>query len=256
VGGRLEAKVAIVTGGAVGIGYATCRLFAHEGAAVCVVDRDGRGSEACAREILEAGGRALAIQGDVTKLEEVQATVESCERVLGPVRILVNNAGVIGRGTVETTDEAEWHRVLETNLTGVYLMAKAAIPSLRRAGGGSIINVSSAAGLAGWYDQAAYDASKGGVVNLSRSMALDFAAEGIRVNCLVPAHVTTPMSSNFVAQGGEEARRARQRTIDQIPLGRFSQPEEIAYGALFLASDESSYVTGSCLIVDGGYLAR
>jgi NAD(P)-dependent dehydrogenase (short-subunit alcohol dehydrogenase family) len=119
-----------------------------------------------------------------------------------------------------------------------------------------IVIVSSAAGLAGWYDQAAYDASKGGVVNLTRSMALDFARDAIRANCLVPAHVTTPMSDAFVAQGGDEARRLRERTIERIPLGRFSRPEEIAYAALFLASDESSYVTGSCLVIDGGYLAH
>jgi NAD(P)-dependent dehydrogenase (short-subunit alcohol dehydrogenase family) len=170
--------------------------------------------------------------------------------------VLVNNAGVIGSGTVETTDEAEWHRVVSVNLTGVYLVSKAAIPALRQRGGGAIVNVSSAAGLAAWYDQAAYDASKGAVVNLTRSMALDFASAGIRVNCLVPAHVVTPMSENFIRAGGAEAAYRRERVLEAIPLGRFSEPEEIAAGALFLASDEASYATGSCLVLDGGYLAR
>jgi NAD(P)-dependent dehydrogenase (short-subunit alcohol dehydrogenase family) len=256
VSGRLAGKSVIVTGGGAGIGRAMCLLFAQEGASVGVLDLDTSAAEACVREIADAGSRAVQLTADVSQPSDTEAAVAVCERAFGPLHVLVNNAGVIGRGTAETTALPEWHRVLETNLTGVYLMAKAAIPSIRRAGGGSIINVSSAAGLAGWYDQAAYDASKGGVVNLSRSMALDFALEGIRVNCLVPAHVTTPMSENFLAQGGDPARRARERTIERIPLGRFSRPEEIAYAALFLASDESSYVTGSCLVVDGGYLAH
>lgn len=255
--GRLAGKVAIVTGGAVGIGAATARMFAAEGCAVGVLDSDGDGAEARAEELRKEGRQALALRTDITSLDATAQAVAEAERELGGLDVLVNNAGVIGRGTVETTDEAEWHRVLDVNLTGIFLMSKAAIPALRRRGGGSIVNVSSAAGLAGWYDQAAYDASKGGVVNLTRSMALDFALENIRVNCLVPAHVVTPMSENFTASGDEDARRvARERLLAAIPLGRLSRPEEIACGALFLASDEASYVTGSTLVVDGGYLAK
>jgi NAD(P)-dependent dehydrogenase (short-subunit alcohol dehydrogenase family) len=253
---RLAGKVAIVTGGAVGIGQATCRLFAREGCAVGVLDVDGAAARACVDEIESAGGRAVALERDVTVLDDANAAVATIEEAFGGLDVLVNNAGVIGRGTVESTDEAEWHRVIGVNLTGVYLMSKAAVPALRRRGGGSVINVSSAAGLAAWYDQAAYDASKGGVVNLTRSMAIDLAQDGIRANCLVPAHVVTPMSENFIAAGGAEARAARERTLAAIPMGRFCQPEEIAQGALFLASDESSYATGSTLVLDGGYLAR
>jgi NAD(P)-dependent dehydrogenase (short-subunit alcohol dehydrogenase family) len=253
---RLDGKVAIITGAAVGIGEATARLFAAEGCAVAVVDLDARGAETCAEQLRARGGQACAVIADVSSAESVQQAVEATEREFGGLNIVVNNAGVIGRGTAETTDDKEWHRVLDVNLTGVFRMSRAAIPAIRRRGGGAIVNVSSAAGLAGWYDQAAYDASKGGVVNLTRSMGLDFALEGIRVNCLVPAHVVTPMSETFIAKGGEEAQRARERTLSNIPMGRFSTPEEIAYGALFLASDEASYVTGTTLVVDGGYLAH
>jgi NAD(P)-dependent dehydrogenase (short-subunit alcohol dehydrogenase family) len=256
VSGRLQDKVALITGGALVIGHATCLLFAREGAAVAALDRDAAGVRACAAEIAELGGRAIGLEADVTQSRDTEQAVAACEDRLGGVDILINNAGVIGGGTVETTPEAEWHRILNINLTGVYLMSKATIPALRRRGSGSIINVSSAAGLAGWYDQAAYDASKGGVVNLTRSMALDFAREGIRVNCLVPAHVTTPMSQNFQAASSAEGATFRAQVLSAIPMGRFSTPDEIAYAALFLASSESSYVTGSMLVVDGGYLAR
>ncbi len=252
---RLEGKVALITGAAVGIGRATAELFAREGAAVGAFDRDPDGARECAQAIVDAGGAAVALPGDVTVFGDVEKAVAACENAFGGLDIVMNNAGVLGSGTVESTDEAEWHRVIGINLTGVYLVSKAAIPALRRRGGGSIINVSSAAGLAGWFDQAAYDASKGGVVNLTRSMALDFAPDGIRVNCLVPAHVVTPMSDAVLA-GSPEGRARRQRMIDLQPIGRFGEPIEIAYGALFLASDESRYMTGSPMIMDGGYLAR
>lgn len=253
---RLEGKTALVTGGAVGIGRATCLLFAKEGARVAVLDCDANEARACRDEIRRAGGRALTIEADVTVLDQTQAAVEAVQNEFGGLDVLVNNAGVIGSGTVETVDETEWDRVVSVNLTGVFLMSKVAIPAMRARGGGSIVNVSSAAGLAAWYDQAAYDAAKGGVVNLTRSMALDFARDGIRVNCLVPAHVVTPMSENFIRAEGEQAAYRREKVLESIPLGRFSEPEEIASGALFLASDEASYATGSCLVLDGGYLAR
>ena len=253
---RLDRKTALVTGGAVGIGRATCLLFAREGARVAVLDRDADGTRACVDEITRAGGRALAIEADVTALDQAHAAVEAVQKELGGLDVLVNNAGVIGSGTVETVDEAEWHRVVAVNLTGVFLMSKAAIPAIRARGGGSIVNVSSAAGLAAWYDQAAYDAAKGGVVNLTRSMALDFARDQIRVNCLVPAarrHADVgELHPSRRGAGGLPAREG----LESIPLGRFSAPEEIASGALFLASDEASYATGSCLVLDGGYLAR
>ena len=157
--GRLAGKVAIVTGGAVGIGRATCCVFAAQGAEVGVLDVDGEAARLAAEAIEADGGRALALEADVTRLDDAREAARRIEEAFGALDVLVNNAGVIGSGTVETTEEAEWHRVVSVNLTGVFLMSKAAIPALRRRGGGSIVNVSSAAGLAAWYDQAAYDAS-------------------------------------------------------------------------------------------------
>ncbi len=250
--GRLEDRVALVTGGAVGIGAAICELFTQEGAKVGVVDADADGARAIADRL---GDDVVAIVADVTDLDGMATAVAGLEEQFGGLDVVINNAGVIASGTVETTTEAEWNRILSVNLTGVFLTSKAAIPALRRRGGGSIINVSSAAGINAWYDQAAYDASKGGCVNLTRSMALDFAADGIRVNCLVPAHVVTPMSTNFAATGGVGGADHKER-LSVIPLQRYGTPMEIAYGALFLACSESSYATGSTLVLDGGYLAR
>lgn len=253
---RLAGKAAIVTGGAVGIGAAICELFAKEGASVAVLDRNGDDARSTAERLAPTGARVVAMEADVTAYESIRAATDEIEAEFGGLDILINNAGVIGRGTVETTDEAEWNRVIGVNLTGVYLASRAAVPALRRRGGGSIVNVSSAAGLAAWYDQAAYDASKGGCVNLTRSMALDLARDGIRVNCLVPAHVVTPMSTNFSRSLGSAQNPGTDDHLATIPLGRYARPEEIAFGALFLASNEASYATGSMLVLDGGYLAR
>lgn len=252
---RLTGKVALVTGAAKGIGRATVELFAREGASVVAFDQDAEGAHAVVKAVTAEGGRALAVDGDVRTSKDAERAVAACRSTFGGLDVLVNNAGVLGAGTVESTDEREWDRVIGINLTGVYLVSRAAVPAMRDRGGGSIINVSSAAGLVGWYDQAAYDASKGGVVNLTRSMALDLAGDAIRVNCLVPAHVVTPMS-DAALQNTADGRRRRQQMIDLQPMGRFGEPIEIAYGALFLASDESSYMTGSPMIMDGGYLAR
>lgn len=256
---RLKGKVALITGGGSGMGRAMAVLFAAEGAAVGVFDRASDAARSCVEAVKAAGGRAIALTGDVTRAEDGRSAVEACEQALGGLDILVNSAGVIGRGTVETTDESEWDRVVNINLKGTYLMSKSAIPALRKRGGGSIVNVSSGAGLMATYDQAAYDASKAGVINLTRSMALDFARDRIRVNCLVPGPTVTPMSSNFVVEtddaGTDEARRLRQLPVEmRIPLGRLAQPEEQARAALFLASDESSFMTGSPLLSEGGRL--
>ena len=238
---RLVDRVVLVTGAASGIGEAVSTLFLEEGAKVVGFDR-----QPCSADGVEA------VTGDVTDLRALEGAVAVAERRFGALHAVVASAGIIEAGTVETTSEEAWRRMLDINLTGSFLTVKAAVPALRRAGRGSIVTVSSAAGLAAWFDQTAYDASKGGLVNFTRSVALDYAAEGIRANCLVPAFVKSPMSERFVAETGG----SKVETSGLIPLGRMSTPREMAYGALFLACDESSYVTGTTLVLDGGYLAR
>jgi NAD(P)-dependent dehydrogenase (short-subunit alcohol dehydrogenase family) len=244
VSGRLEGRVALVSGAARGIGAAVVDRFVDEGARVVAVDRDH-----VARTAREG---VIEVTADVTDLRSLTDAVGVAEETWGALNTVVASAGVIAAGTAETTEPELWEHVIGVNLTGTYLTAKACMPALRRAGGGTFVTVSSAAGITAWTDQAAYDASKGGCVNLTRSMALDFAGDGIRVNCLVPAFVRTPMSDGFGA--ADAARRAEILAL--IPMGRFSEPEEIAAGALFLACDESSFATGSTLVLDGGYLAR
>ncbi len=239
--GRLADRVVLVTGAASGIGEAACALVVEEGAKVVGFDR----------QAFEADGVAT-VAGDVTDLASLEAAVAGAEERFGALHAVVASAGVIEAGTAETTSEAAWRRVLDINLTGTFLTVKAAVPALRRAGGGSIVTVSSAAGITAWFDQTAYDASKGGCVNFTRSVALDYAADGIRANCLVPAFVKSPMSERFIAETGG----SKVESSGLIPLGRMSTPREMAYGALFLACDESSYMTGATLVLDGGYLAR
>jgi NAD(P)-dependent dehydrogenase (short-subunit alcohol dehydrogenase family) len=233
---RLADRVVLVTGAASGIGEAVCTLFAEEGAEVVGFDRQ----------------TGSTVVGEVTDLSALEGAVALAEERYGALHAVVASAGIIAAGTVETTSEEAWRRTLDVNLTGSFLTVKAAVPALRRASGGSIVTVSSAAGLAAWFDQTAYDASKGGLVNFTRSVALDYASEGIRANCLVPAFVKSPMSDRFIAETGG----SKVETSGLIPLGRMSTPREMAYGALFLACDESSYMTGSTLVLDGGYLAR
>jgi cyclopentanol dehydrogenase len=219
---RLADRVVLVTGAASGIGEAVSALFLEQGAKVVGVDR----------QPFEAEG-VVSVAGDVTDLASLESAVAVAEERFGSLHAVVASAGVIEAGTAETTSEEAWRRVLDINLTGSFLTVKAAVPALRRAGGGSIVTVGSAAGL-------------------TASVALDYAAEGIRANCLVPAFVKSPMSDRFVAETGG----SKVETSGLIPLGRMSTPREMAYGALFLACDESSYMTGATLVLDGGYLAR
>ena len=254
---RLGNRIALVSGGASGIGRAVCILFAAEGASVGVFDRDADGARACVDEITTAGHHAILLPGDVAEWAHAATAVATLESLFGGLDVLVNTAGVIGTGTVETTEQDEWERIVRVNLTGTYLMSKAAIPALRRRGGGSIVNVSSGGGVAPVYNNAAYAASKGAIVSLTKSMALDFARDRIRVNCLVPGTTATPMTTAAFAlnrEGGtEDSRRLFGQPIaTRIPLGRMGTPEEQASAILFLASDDSSYATGASLVIDGG----
>lgn len=251
---RLAGKAALITGGGTGIGRACALLFAREGARVAVAGRSAEPLRAVVAEIERAGGQALAVTCDVTQAQQVERAVRATVERFGALNVVVNNAGVLALGSVEQTPESEWARVLGVNLIGTFLVSRAALPELRKAGGGSIVNIGSLYGLIGLKNRAAYAASKGGVVQLTRSMALDHAHEGIRVNCVCPAIVETEMIQQVFANQPDPAALRRQR-IEQIPLGRMGRTEDVAQLALFLASDESSWMTGVALPLDGGLSA-
>ena len=249
---RLEGKVAFISGGARGMGAAEARLFAREGARVAigdVLDDLGRQVEA---EINETGGEAIYVHLDVTEEEEWQRAVSTTVERFGGLHVLVNNAGVVSWGTLEDTTVAEWDRVMDVNAKGVFLGTRAAVAEMRKGGGGSIINISSISGNIGQDNiQPVYNASKGAVRIFTKSTAVQYAKEGIRVNSVHPGSVDTPMT-----QGRRSDPEQTEERLSRIPLGRVAEPEEIAYGALFLASDESSFMTGSELIMDGGFTAQ
>jgi NAD(P)-dependent dehydrogenase (short-subunit alcohol dehydrogenase family) len=249
---RLAGKVALISGGARGMGAAEARLFAREGARVVVADVLEAEARALAAEIESGGGGALAVRLDVTRETDWAQAVAATEDRFGALHVLVNNAGVGSHGKVEDTSVEEWTRVMDVNAKGVFLGTRAAIPALRRAGGGSIVNISSQLGLVGVDNSSAqYQASKGAVRLLTKATAIQYAAEGIRANSVHPGPVETPMTA---------ARRADPRayalTVSRIPLGRYGQPSDVAAGVLYLASDESAWVTGSELVIDGGWTAQ
>ena len=247
---RLKDKVAIVTGAASGIGKATATVFAEHGAKVVVADIDEDHANQTVTTIRDAGNKAVYVQTDVTTLDNTERMVQETLNNYGKLDILVSSAGIAMRLPVADLPEEDWHRCLNVNLTGVYLCAKAAIPAMQKNDGGSIINLSSIYGIVGADVRAAYVASKGGVTNLTRGMALDYAEDNIRVNCICPGFVETPLVAGVIKTPAEY-----QTFADKHPMRRLAQPEEIAYGALYLASDESAFVTGIALPIDGGYTA-
>ncbi|MCH8226089.1 MAG: glucose 1-dehydrogenase [Chloroflexi bacterium] len=250
--GRLDGKVAIISGGARGQGAAEARMFAREGAKVVIGDvLDAEGTRVAA-EISESGGDALYVHLDVTQEEDWRSAVEAAVSSFGKLDILVNNAGIWRRGRVEDTTVEDWDMIMDVNAKGVFLGTKLAIPEMRKAGGGSIINISSTAGLVGGPRSSAYTASKGAVRLFTKATAVQYAREGIRANSVHPGPIDTPMIQQ-VWQGEEQSREA---ALARTPLGRIGTPEDIAYGVLFLASDESSFMTGSELVIDGGSTAQ
>jgi NAD(P)-dependent dehydrogenase (short-subunit alcohol dehydrogenase family) len=249
---RLTGKSALITGGGTGIGQALALAFAREGAQVAVAGRRKNKLEETLRLLQDTGCSALALECDVTKAADTIRAAKSAEEVFGKLNVLVNNAGALSVSTVETISEDDWDDVMTTNIKGPFLMSRAALPAMRRAGGGSIINVGSVLGIVAIRDRAAYCASKGGVSMLTRAMALDHAHDNIRVNCLCPSIVESDMTRNFFA---ETERQARESRLASIPLGRFGKPNDIAGLAVFLASDESSWMTGTVIPVDGGVTA-
>ncbi len=252
--GSLVGKRALITGAASGIGRATALLFARQGAAVSVVDIDQTKGQAVAQEIVESGGRAIFVRCDVTQAADCQRAVQQTVKELGGLDILFNNAGIIRRATVVEITEEDWDRVMAVNVKSVFLLSKYAIPVMAQAGGGVIINTASGWGLVGGRKAAVYCASKAAVVNLTRAMALDHGGQNIRVNCICPGDTDTPMLRDEARQLGESDERFLAQAAER-PLQRIGRPEDIAQAALYLASDASSFVTGTALVVDGGGLA-
>lgn len=250
----LANKIAIITGGASGIGRATAMLFAQEGAAVAIVDINAEQGQSAVAEIEAAGGKAIFIPCNVTNAEDCRAAVEKTVTTFGGLHILFNNAGIIRRADVIGTTEEEWDRVMAVNVKSIFLMSKYAIPRMAQGGGGSIINTSSGWGLKGGGNAVSYCASKGAVTNMTRAMAIDHGKQNIRVNAVCPGDTDTPMLRNEARQLGQPESKFMAEAADR-PLGRYAQPVEIAQVVAFLASDAASYVTGAAYIVDGGGLA-
>ena len=248
---RLEGKVALITGGARGQGAAEVRLFAREGAKVVIGDILDEEGGRLAAEIGEAGGDALVVHLDVTSEDQWQSAVAETLKRFGKLDVLVNNAAVWRRGHVEETTGEHWDAVLEVNAKGVFLGTKAAIPEMRKAGGGSIINISSVAGLVGSQDASAYNASKGAVRILTKSTAVQYANEGIRANSIHPGTIETMMTAHLLADDAH-----RQDRLNRTPLKRLGQPEDVAELTYFLCSNKASFITGSLYAVDGGYTAQ
>ena len=253
--GRVQDKVSVVTGGAHGIGRATARALAAEGARVAIGDVDEEEGEASAQDVRDAGGQAVFVRTDVTSLDDVRALVRAAVERWGRLDVMFNNVGVAIGGSAGEMSEDDWSRVLDVNLSGVWRGMRASIPEMLRTGGGSIVNTSSVQGHVGFVGWAGYAASKGGVDALTRQAAVEYAPKGIRINAVVPGTILTAMNEGILREVDDpEALLSEWKAMH--PLGRIGMPEEVAAAVVFLASDESSFVTGESLRVDGGMIVK
>lgn len=255
---RLADKVALITGGGSGIGRASALLFATEGARVVVSDVRSHAAAETVDRIRSAGGEATAVSGDVSRSGDAERMVEAAVASYRGLDVLLNSAGVSARTALgpEASEEEVWDRVIEVNLKGTYLVSRYALPHMRAGGGGSIVNLASIMSLVGYQSDAGsglgpYPPSKGGVLQFTRNLAIDAARDNIRVNCLCPGYVDTSLIAGLTSD-----EQALKRLTAKHPIGRLGRPEEVAYAALYLASDESAFVTGAPLVIDGGYTAQ
>ena len=249
--GRLDNKVALITGGASGIGQAIALMFAREGADVCIADKNLAGAKATAQEVEKIGRKSLAVQVDVTKLSDLDKMVASTINQFGKIDILVNDAGVgLIRPVLEVT-EADWDAVLNVNLKGLFFATQRVLPHMLRQGKGKVINIASSWAPVGYRNASVYTVSKAGVVSLTKTFALELAPKKINVNAIGPAFTETPLTKPLM-----DDPELFQSFLKEIPLGRIAQPEDIAAAAVYLASDESDFVTGHTLFVDGGFLTK
>ena len=248
---KLHRKVTIITGAAAGIGEATARLFAREGARLVLVDLDAERLGKLAEELEQSGAMVLEIAGDVADSKVCRTVVDRVTTQLGRIDVLFNNAGMVLNGSLLECTEDDWGRTMDVNLKSMYLLCRAALPLMLKQGSGCIINMSSIAGTNGIPNRGVYSVSKAGVIGLTKSLAADFVKEGIRVNCICPATVDTPSLRQRIA-GSADPEAALRAFIARQPLGRIARPEEIASMALYLASDDSAFMTGQAIVMDGG----
>ncbi|MDQ2741870.1 MAG: glucose 1-dehydrogenase [Chloroflexota bacterium] len=253
--GRLAARVAFITGAGSGIGQASALLFAQEGAGVCAVDLDPASAQTTAGSLTALGGQALSAAADVSASDQVRRAVEACLQHFGRIDILVNCAGIGSTQTVVDTAEDLWERVFAVNVRGTFLCCKTILSHMIEAGGGTIINIASVAGMVGLKNRAAYCASKGAVISLTQAIAVDHVGQHIRCNCICPGTVDSPWVGRLLAAAPDPAAE-RAALVARQPMGRLGSPEEIARAALYLASDDAAFITGSSLVIDGGLTAQ
>lgn len=251
---RLEGKTALITGGGEGIGKATALMFCREGAKVGIT---GRTKEKLDQVVQEASGigEIVAFPGDVSKEQDVKKTVEAFIDRFGKIDVLFNNAGILNTGTVETASEEDWKKLIDINVNGTFLVTRHVIPHMKKNGGGSIINNSSVLGFIGCPNSIAYNTSKGAIMQFTRSLAMDYAKEGIRANTVCPGFIKTKMNEDFIGNPPEAQKKLDEMASQIVPMGERGVPDDIAYGLVYLASDESRYMTGASLVIDGGWTA-